>query len=82
MAEMDAFAARGLRGSAVIGPIERELRSGSVQLANWQCSEAALRMCSGAASQLGFPTMLDAYNKNAWPDVLTEAICAAAAQGL
>jgi hypothetical protein len=65
-----------------MGPVERELRSGSVHLANWGCTDAALLFCSGAASWLGYKSSLDAYNKNAWHDVLTEAICAAEAQGL
>jgi len=65
-----------------MGPVERELRSGSVFLSNWGCTDAAMLLCSGAAAYLGYESSLDAYNKNAWPDVLTEAICAAEAQGL
>jgi len=63
-------------------PAERELRSGSVHLANWDVTDAALSLCGGAATWLGYDNMQDAYNKNAWPDVLTEAICAAATWGL
>ncbi len=64
-------------GDMLMGPIERELRSGSVHLANWDVTDAAMSLCSGAADWLGYKSMQDAYNHNAWPDVLTEAICAA-----
>lgn len=64
-----------------MGPIERELRAG-VSLENWQSSDVAIRLCAGAADELGYESMLEARDTGAWPDVLTEAICAAEALGL
>jgi hypothetical protein len=56
-----------------MGPIERELRAG-VHLAQWSSTDAAISACAQAAQRLKYRSMLDAYNNNAWPDVLSDTI--------